>query len=75
MKVRAHTCVGGTNLGEPASLPLPCSPLPLQVLCLLSVDRATYLCLRQGVADIMRLHSNLHGRETTAASVLWLQSA
>ena len=32
MKVRAHTCVGGTSLGKPASLRLPCYPLALLVL-------------------------------------------
>lgn len=61
MKVRAHTCVGGTNLGEPASLRLPCSPLPLLVLCLLSVKEATDLCLRQGITDSMKSCRNLHG--------------
>ena len=59
MKVRAHTCVGGTNLGEPASLRPPCSPLSLLVLSLLSVDRATDLFLRQSITDIMRLCSKL----------------
>ena len=74
MKVRAHTCVGGTSLGEPASLYLPCSPLPLLVLCLLSVDKVTDLCLRQGITDDDEIVLQLIWLDSTAAAVVRLQS-
>ena len=75
MKVRAHTCVGGTNLGEPESLQAPLrSPLSLLVLCLLSIDKATDLCLHQGVTDIIELCRNFAWHGTEAAAVVGLQS-
>ena len=69
MKVRAHTCVGGTNLGEPASLGPPCSPVSLLVLCLLSFNKALDLCLRQGIIGIMRSCRKRHS--VAQKQLLW----
>ena len=69
MKVRAHTCVGGTNLGEAASLRPPCSPVSLLVLCLLSSNKALDLCLHQGIICIMRLCRKLHS--VAQKQLLW----